>query len=230
MKAALRLYLFCCCAWASGVFAEEEDAEASFRVLGYGNGDFQGILFEGEGLEGPETVNLGFVPDRKSRPVKLAEAPGRLSFFKEELDARGRRQRVDLGEVAWPDGAERVLLVFLERESLGDSPPAFDILALDESPEVWGPRCVRFLNLTGVPLDARMQRFAFALEEGPSDILCFEGEYSVPMTLELSLPWRGRREIVYSARFVADQYSPKLLVVKPPRSAGSFKVEVETIW
>ncbi|WP_309027855.1 hypothetical protein [Pelagicoccus enzymogenes] len=208
----------------------QEEAQPSFRVLGYGDGDFQGIFFEREGVEGDELVELVFVPDRKSRPVTLASEPRRLSFFAQSLNARGKIERRGLGEVTWPVGAERVLVVFLQKENGRDSPPEYDYLVFDESPAVWGPRCARFLNLTGVPLNAKMQRFEFPVEVGATDILCFEGEYSVPMTLELSLPWKGRKEIVYSARFVADQYSPKLLVVKPPPVAGSFKVVVETIW
>ncbi len=224
--------LCCCCCFSLGLFAQEDEAVRSFRVLGYGDSDFRGIsveLEESADSEASAAVLLEFVPNRKSRALKIPDGQNRLEFFREKLAEGGKVVQEELGQVDWPKSAEKVLIVFLQ--SVGpDEDEAYEFLVLDESESVWGPRCVRLLNLSGVPLDARMAEHRFPVDKGPTEILRFEGEYSIPMTLELSLPWAGKRQIVYSARFVADQYSPKLLVVKPPREEGSMKVVVDTIW
>lgn len=211
--------------------SQEEEVQRSFRVLGYGNSHFEGIFLEvGDGRSAEEQIALEFLPNRKSVPIDLGGRYDRLAFFADSTNARGKSVKAEIGRIDWPEDAEKLLLVFLERESSDGLAPSFEILVMDESKAVWGQRCVRFLNLTGVGLDVRMKDFAFPLGEGLTDIIRFEGEHSVPMTLELSLPWRGKREVVYSARFVADQHSPKLLVVKPPLVEGSMRVAIDTIW
>ncbi len=233
MKNFRRYFILCCCCiFCLGLLAQEDEAVRSFRVLAYGDSDFRGIsvdLDKTADSEESAAVLLEFVPNRKSRPLKIPDGQYRLEFFREKLVEGGKAVREELGQVYWPESAEKVLIVFLRNDG-PDEAEAYQLLVLDESESVWGPRCVRLLNLSGVPLDGRMGEHRFPVEKGPTDILCFEGEYSIPMTLELSLPWAGRRQIVYSARFVADQYSPKLLVVKPPREEGSMKVVVDTLW
>lgn len=229
MKPLHHFSLFICICFTLGVSAQEGELERSFRVLGFGDGYFEGLTFELESADGVKTLPLEFLPNRKSRTQKVSAEQSRLKFYYEAIDSQGNSVAKALDVVDWPDSAEKLLIVFLQLD-VGGNEPVYDILVFDESPSVWGPRCARFLNLSGARLDVKIRDFAFPLEEGPSDILCFEGEYSIPMTLELSLPWDGKRETVYSARFFADQYSPKLLVVRPPVVEGSLRVEVITIW
>lgn len=211
--------------------AAQDNAETNyFRVLGYGDGLFQGIFFEREGLEGEkEMVELAFTPDRKSRPYQIPTDSSRVVFYREEDAGQNSKRRIEVGRVSWAASASAATLVFLEQSDFSET-KEFGILFIDESPESWGAGDFRFLNLAGADMDIRLGDETFALEQGLSQIYTVSGKTRVPFRLSLFVDWEGERRMVYSMRTIPDAKHGKMFVLKPPTELGSLRVRVIPLW
>ncbi len=209
---------------------QEEVEQKRFRVLGYGDGLFQGIFFEREGFEEEvEKVELVFSPDRKSRPYQLPASQNRVVFYREVENGDKPSARVEVGTVDWKSESTKATLVFLEPLDFVEG-QEYRILFIDESPAVWGAGCFRFLNLSGAALEGRLGNRGIELGQGLSEVYSMAGEERKPIRLSLFLDWEGERSMVYSARTIPDAKFGKLVVVKPPLELGSLRVRVDTLW
>ncbi|EDY81125.1 hypothetical protein VDG1235_742 [Verrucomicrobiia bacterium DG1235] len=214
----------------SASFAYGQEAELKrFRVLGYGDGFFEGVFFERMEADEPVAVELGFMPNRKSQSYDVPESEDSVSFFRLEKGPHDSVKRVEVGRVRWPPRVERALLVFFEAEDFVET-GQYEILVLDESPEVWKAGCFRFLNLSGAELNCRLGEERFVLSHDESEIYSFDPESAGVMRLQLMVPWEGKNRLIYSTRVIPDKNYAKLLVIKPPIEEGSLQVRVENLW
>lgn len=224
-----RFALACLVCWVgSFLFGEElEDESILFRVLGYGPDFFDGIKFERETDEGAEIETLAFQPDRRSRVYRMPSSEASLTFFREEMSDEGDGLvRRLLGVVELEPDERELTLVFIEESESADE-DSFLILPLNESEEVWGAGCFRFLNLSGAPLEMSLGELDGPLGQGISEVVRFKlSEPRELLKLRLSLQWEGRRQVIYSTRVLPDLRRGKLFVVKPPLEEGSLKIRV----
>ncbi|MBC2605387.1 hypothetical protein [Pelagicoccus albus] len=212
---------------ALSVKGQEDGAE--FRVLGFGDGFFEGICFENETESEPTVVELGFYPDRRSRLYRLETRPLSLVFFSEEASKDGNLTRVELGRARWPAGADKALFVFFETSDF-ETAGKYEILSVDESSEKWKAGSVRFLNLSGAELELKLGDVSAVLPEDFSPIFDFDPDVWSVLPLSLRVNWQGEKRSVYSSQYRVDGNHPKLLLIKPPREEGSFRVRVLNLW
>lgn len=207
----------------------KDEPRAEFRVLGYGDGFFEGVFFERAVEAGKEKVYLRFLPNQKSRRYLLPEGERSVSFYREIDGEEGETRKVQVADYSFPGDSERSLLVFFETSDFERS-RRYEIVSLDESPAVWHAGCVRFLNLSGAELTGQFDGSPFEVPHDVSETLYFDPDDRTIRNFKLSVPWAGRERVVYSSRFSPDPQHPKLLVIKRPLEEGGLKVRVETLW
>lgn len=206
-----------------------QNDSSSFRVLGYGDHFFDGIYYKEQRESGEIRIALAFLPNQKSRNYFIPSEVRKLSFFKEMDLGNEKLLEVEVASVRFDENQKRALLVFFETSDFSES-NRYEVLQLDESPDVWTAGCFRFLNLSGAELICRMGNTEMLLPFDASEIVRFDPESHGAMPLRLSVPWQDTERIVLSMRVAPDPHYPKLFVVKPPLKNGDFKVQLDTLW
>lgn len=202
--------------------AEEESAKRVFRVLGYGEGRFEGICYDPGGRSA--VLELAFSPHEKSRSYVLPESGERIGFFVQEARRDGSIRRVEVASCVVDSGVEAALLVFL------GGPEGYRVLVMDESAEAFGGGAIRFFNLSGVPLRVSLGGEVFELgDEAVRTAVSREGE-SVAANLKIWVSRGGRESLVFSSRIRSEARYPKLLVLKPPLDDGGRVLRIDTLW
>lgn len=217
------------CSFFAGSLSYAQEETRSFRVLGYGEGFFEGIHFEYEKEDEAAIRVLRFLPNQRSRRYVLPVGASKVSFYRLEKTPKGGDMKVEVGSVRLLEGSEATLLVFFETADFA-SAGQYAIKQLDESPDVWSAGCFRFLNLTGAELACRIGERSLTLPLDSSEILQFDPTANGPLRLRLSVFWQGENKTVLSTYVVADPLHPKLLVIRPPAVVGSLSVELQTLW
>lgn len=207
---------------------EPGEPALQFRVVGFGESFFEGLRYESER---GETQELKFLPDRRSRLYPIYRDMREIEFFVEDLDDRGRPQRVAQAKALVEPGARQVLFVFLG-EGVGATGRelAYQTLVLDESPGRFGPGDIRMLNLTSAPLDGRLGEGTVRLEPRSSALARVVSEPPQPVGFSLFVDAGSRRRLVCETRLMPDSMYGLLYVIKPPSQSGSLRVRLEKLW
>lgn len=200
----------------------------TFCVAGYGNDFFEGIKFESEdGI----VAELEFRPNRRSRPYALGGGPSEIVFFSERIDDQGKPERLARAVGRIGGDVERVLLVFFAPDLR--SPPSgmsYSVLSLDESAAAFGPGDLRFLNLTGAPLLARVGAEGIEVASLDTAHARLADRVGAALDFSLSLDVEGRRQSVCTTQLVPDSLYGLLYVIKPPVRPDGLRVRLERLW
>ena len=208
--------------------AADGDSQPLFRVLGYGDSRFEGLLFKD--AEG-ELVALEFQPNRRSRSYVLPEGRSQLVILTRTTDSRGREKLDTVARVDLISGAKQQLLLFIATISSTDSSLInYEVTALDESPEAFAPGDVRIVNLSGATLKAQLGSALFDVEPGVVPMKRLPLDSDVPQPMRFAVAYNDDWRVVHSTVTRADARYGTLLVLKPPAEEGSLRLRVERVW
>ncbi len=139
---------------SGGLLAQEESEEETFQFTtrAFGNDYFEGIYFKD--AEG-ELALLEFSPYERTGIYHLPKGTTEVAFVRLLADSRGRDREETVG-VANLEGIEsRAFIVFVATQDPLRNLP-YTIYVADESPGKFEAGKLRFLNLAGPPLLARV--------------------------------------------------------------------------
>lgn len=200
-----------------------------FRVLGYGDGVFEGIYFDSHDEGNSAAKELRFVPDRRSIPYRVPKTDDVLSFYAFQKGENDEPLKSEVGRVRVDFSIEKALIIFLESPGQADK-RQYEILVFDESPDNWGGGAVRFLNLSGASLTGKLGERSFQLGNSESEFFEYDDQRQFYQRLDFTVSWQRRQRLVYSSMFTLDRNYGKLVVIKPPLDGSRFKVRVATVW
>lgn len=201
-----------------------------FTVLAGGEAEWAGVAYQ---RTATEPVALTFAHQRRSEALKAAGGDA-LVFTRERIDpTTGKPVRVTVAKAAWPSGVRTALLVFAPRATAGADGIEFDVLAVDDGREAFPAETFRVLNLTPVPLLARIGEKESEIKPGVSPVVRLAdvlkpGERSVALALGMRTTDAGVLTL-YLGPLEARANSRALALVLPPKVAGSRKVRVNVV-
>ena len=204
---------------------EESDFDDSFlfTARAFGDDAFAGIHFHDAD---DEDVEIAFDPRFRTTVKRLPEGIDEVSFFKVAKDEKGGNYEQVVAVADLSDVESRAMLVFIaQRDAVRNLP--LTVIVADESPGVFEGGTVRFLNLAGARLVGRLGDDSFPLEFGFGTDLNYDVENIGEMPIELAVVVGDQWKIVYSTGFRVHPKYGTLVLIKPPTSADSLRIQVE---
>lgn len=202
--------------------------DRQFTVLAGGEGDWQGVSYQ---QTPTKAVSVTFRYQRRSEVQKAGG--GTLVFTREIIDpATNKPMRMPVARVAWPVGVHTALLVFVPRTAPGVDGMEFDVLAMDDGFQSFPSDSVRVLNVTPATLLGRIGNRDTEFKPGISPIfsmadLAVPGKTGVPLALGVRMDTSVM--MLYLGPLETRPQTRALVMVLPPKVAGSRKVRVFTI-
>lgn len=208
--------------------AQPGGTERTFTVLAGGEAKWDGVSYQAGGTQ---ATALTFSYQRRSEPQKAGGST--LVFTREKTDpATGKPVPVKVAAVVWPAGVRAALLVFVPRPAPAADGVEFDVLAIDDGVEAFPAETVRVLNLTPVVLVGRIGDREAAFGAGLSPVIRMADvvpEHAVSVALALGARTGEGMLTRYLGPLEARPQARSLVVVLPPKVAGSRKVRVNVI-
>ncbi len=202
--------------------------ERQFTVLAGGEGDWQGVSYQPTPAK---AVPMSFSYQRRS---EVQRAGGEtLVFTREIIDpATNKPMRMPVARVPWPTGVHTALLVFVPRTAPGVDGMEFDVLAVDDGFQTFPSDSVRVLNVTPATLLGRIGNHETEFKPGispafPIADLVVPGKTGVPLALAVRMDTSVM--MLYLGPLETRPQTRSLVMVLPPKAAGSRKVRVFTI-
>ncbi len=209
----------------NGLLAQEELEEKTFQFTtrAFGNDYFEGIRFKD--AEG-ELVLLEFSPYERTGIYHLPADTTEMAFVRLVADGRGK-EREETIAVANLDGIEsRAFIVFVAKRDARRNLP-YTLYVADESPGQFEAGKLRFLNLAGPPLLARVGDETYSLEYGFGGDIQFDPNSIEEVRFQFAVRMSDAWEIVYSSGFRAHPEVGTLAILKPPPQIDSLQIQVE---
>lgn len=208
--------------------ADGGNGARQFTVLAAGEADWKGIYY---GAPSATTAPLAFSTQRRSAAHGVAA--GALVFSREKKEpATGRVVRVPVARTQWPAGVRTALLVFVPCAAASGDGMEFDVTVLNDGEDAFPAGSLRVLNLTPVGLFGRAGRVDVAFAPGVSPALAYDA-VKAPEASALSLALAVQTEAgikpLYLGPVDASPSTRSLVLVHPPKIAGSWKVRVSVI-
>ena len=223
---AVILFVFLVSSEGFGADAVEEsdfDDSFLFTARAFGDDAFAGIHFHDAD---DEDVEIAFDPRFRTTVKRLPEGIDKVSFFKVLKDEKGRDYEQVVAVADLSDVESRAMLVFIaQRDAVRNLP--LTVIVADESPGVFEGGTVRFLNLAGARLVGRLGDDSFPLEFGFGTDLNYDVENIGEMPIEFAVVVGDQWKIVYSTGFRVHPKYGTLVLIKPPTSADSLRIQVE---
>lgn len=206
--------------------------DRSFSVLAAGEMDWAGFGV----LDGSGFVPLSPARQRRSPPLGRPGAGAYVDFvFRSTDPTTGKPVDTPLARAAWPAGASRALFVLVPRAA-APGPGALEVLACDDGLEAFPPESVRVFNATratfqGV-LGAERMIFAPGASAPVRSTAFIPPDEDAPdpgMPVGLALAEPGGLRPLHAARMSVAPRARVLVVVSPPKNAGSSRVQVRAV-
>jgi len=227
MKSSIRslITFFLVILGSGGLLAQEESEEKTFQFTtrAFGNDYFEGIYFKD--AEG-ELALLEFSPYERTGIYHLPKGTTEVAFVRLLADSRGRDREETVG-VANLEGIEsRAFIVFVATQDPLRNLP-YTIYVADESPGKFEAGKLRFLNLAGPPLLARVGDETYSLEYGFGGDIQFDPAAIEEVRFQFAVRVSDSWKIVYSSGFRAHPEIGTLAILKPPVAVDSLQIQVE---
>lgn len=207
----------------------QDDSFVEVRVLAFGDGLFEGLYYKSGDTQNEERSDLKFWPNRRSDAYKVSGNLDLLEFYRDIRHEDAEAIEKLVARVELPNGASRVLLIFFETADF-EATGQYEVLALDESPDVWRPGCFRFLNLSGAELVAGFDEVSFRLPHDLSDTFCSSEMGLNASRFVLRVEWFGAQKIAYSTRWRPQPSRARLIVIKPPLAKESLRLRLVNVF
>jgi len=194
-----------------------------FTTRAFGNDYFEGIHFyDAE----EKRVQLEFNPYERTGIYHLPEGVTEVPFIRLEVGERGREQEETVA-VADLDGIEsRAFIVFVARRDVRRDLP-YTVYVADESPGKFEAGHLRFLNLAGPPLLARVGDESISLSYGFGGDLSFDSKSIQELRFQFAVRVDQEWRIVYSSGFRPHPDLGTLAILKPPAQINSMQIQIE---
>ena len=194
-----------------------------FTARGFGDDYFEDIQF----YDDEEVLTtLSFDPYSRSAVYQLPLNRSEATFIRVTLDERGKEQEETVAIANLRGIESRAFLVFVSKPDQERNLP-YTVYVADESPGEFEGGHLRFLNLAGPPILARIGSETVSLEYGFGGDRRFDVESIEEMPFEFAVRLRDAWKIVYSTGFRAHPDVGTLAILKPPRTLGSMEIQVE---
>jgi hypothetical protein len=203
-------------------FDEKEEAFL-FMARAFGDDYFEAIQFYDD-----EDVltTLSLDPYSRTAVYRLPANRSEATFVRVTLDDRGREQEETVA-IADLEGIEsRAFLVFVSRRDQERNLP-YTVYVADESPGEFEAGHLRFLNLAGPRILARVGLDTISLDYGFGGDYQFDAENIEEVPFEFAVRLSDGWKIVYSTGFRAHPEVGTLAILKPPRTLDSMEIQVE---
>ncbi len=210
---------------SGGLFGQEESKARAFQFTtrAFGNDYFEGIYFRD--VEG-ELALLEFSPFERTGIYDLPENATEVVFFRLVTDGRGLESEETIA-VANLEGIEsRAFVVFVAKQDPMRNLP-YSIYVADESPGKFEAGKLRFLNLAGPPILARVGDETYSLEYGFGGEIQFDPNSIDEVRFQFAVRVSDSWKIVYSSGFRAHPLVGTLAILKPPSQIDSLQIQVE---
>jgi|GEM_PF-4516913 hypothetical protein len=207
--------------------AAAQEAGRVFSVLATSDADWKGLGV----LDGNSFVPVTPSRQRRSTPHSLSGGSAHVDFVRQTLDpATGKTVHTPAARVAWPTGARRALFVLVPRAG------GLDVLACDDGLETFPPESVRVFNATRATFQGLLGRERMSFAPGASapvrSTAFIPPDENAPdpgMPVGLALATPGGMKTLYAASMSVSPRARVLVVVGPPKVAGSDRVQVRAI-
>lgn len=226
---------FCCaghiCAQQSASGALATAYQVTLLGLPHPQADYSGLVL----LVGDQTLPVDVPPGARGRPLKLVKGAKELTISRQGVDPQtGKSVYKPLATAAWPgEKCRETLLIVGPGSSGGD----FKAMALDDSLSAFPAESIRVLNLTGIPLQAKINDFSGELKHAQiSQIIAYPDMKKLPPQSVARYPMalaaksaEGKMLRLYSGYMEAPPITRSFILIQPPLEAGSKKIRVKTI-
>ncbi len=203
--------------------SEDEGEAFEFTTRAFGDDFFEGIqYYNAEG----ERETLAFDPYRRTGIYRAPLGLSAIEFVRVRVDDRGRESEERIAVADLSEIESRAFLVFFAERDYERNLP-YRIYVADESPGEFEAGHVRFLNLSGPPLLARVGDETFSLDMGFGGDLQFDPEAIEEQPFEFAVRVGDEWKIVYSTGFRAHPEVGTVAILKPPVTLGSLRLQVE---
>lgn len=210
---------------SGGLLAQEESEEKMFQFTtrAFGNDYFDGIYFKDAE---DELALLKFSPYERIGVYNLPEGKTEVAFVRLVADGFGK-EREETIAVANLEGIEsRAFIVFVAKRDTRRNLP-YTIHVADESPGKFEAGKLRFLNLSGPPLLARVGDETYSLEYGFGGDIQFDPKNIEEVRFQFAVRTSDEWKIVFSSGFRAHPEVGTLAILKPPAQIDSLQIQVE---
>lgn len=214
---------------ATSLGAAPAGADRVFSVLAAGEADWTDFgLIEGERFT---PIQPG--RQRRSPELALSGGAGAVVFGRRGVDpATGRPRHVPLARAEWPEGAERALFVLMPRAEASE----IEVMACDDGAEKFPAQSLRVMNATAATFEGVIGRERLALAPGASAPVG-TAEFIPPdedapdpgMPVGLALATPQGVKTLYAANLSVGARARVLILIAPPRRAGSMRLQVRAI-
>lgn len=209
-------------AFGQSPFDEKEEAFL-FTARAFGDDYFENIQFYND-----EDVltTVSFDPYSRTAVHRLPTNQSEATFVRVTLDDRGREQEETVAVANLRGIESRAFLVFVSRRDRERNLP-YTVYVADESPGKFEAGHLRFLNLAGPPILARVGSETISLDYGFGGDQEFDVESIEEVPFEFAVRVGDGWNIVYSTGFRAHPEVGTLAILKPPRTLDSMEILVE---
>lgn len=194
-----------------------------FTARAFGDDLFDGFRFKDAKDNSQELV---FSPHRRTPVFEVADDAREVLFYRLATNEEGREIELPIAVADLSEVESRALVVLLAMRDGQRSLP-FTALVADESPGRFDAGRIRFLNLSGPRLMARVGESSFPLEFGFGEDLILDPESGVEFPFEFAVRLENRWKIVYSSGLRAHPQVGTLAILKPPALENSLQIQVE---
>ncbi len=201
----------------------QESEYFEFTARAFGDDLFKEIRYHDAEKESKE---LSFDPRYRTTIQRLPKNSNQALFFKIVTNDRGREQEEPVALADLSGIESRALLIFLAKPDMKRGLP-YTVLVADESPGKFEQGHLRFLNLAGPTLMARVGNESFPLEFGFGRDMRFDPGSIQEVPFEFAVRMKEGWKIVYSTGFRAHPDIGTLAILKPPVRADSLRIQVD---
>ncbi len=205
---------------ASDAFEKET---FQFNLRAFGDDYFEGIYFDDAE---DERVLVEFSPYERTEVYHLPEDAKEVAFYRLVMDERGREREETVAVANLESIESRAFIVFVARRDLRRNLP-YTLYVADESPGQFEAGQLRFLNLAGPPLLARVGDETLSLEYGFGGDIQFDPDAIKEVRFQFAVRVAEKWKIVYSSGFRAHPKFGTLVILKPPMRVDSLQIQVE---
>ena len=194
-----------------------------FTARAFGDDFFEGIRFQDDARN---EVEMDFDPYSRTRIYSIRSDQTELSFFRWILGPDGEAVQETVAVADLEDVESRALLAFLSIRDAERNLP-YTVLVADESPGAFEAGSLRFLNLSGSSLLARVGDDTLPLGFGFGGDIRFEDIPSLKMPFEFAVRVSGAWKRIYSTNISLHPELGTLAILRPPRELDSTRIQVE---
>ena len=203
-------------------FDEKEEAFL-FTARAFGDDYFEAIQFyDAEDV----LTSISFDPYARTAIYRLPANLSEATFVRVTLNSSGKEEEETVAIANLKEIESRAFLVFVSHRDRERNLP-YTVYVADESPGEFEGGCLRFLNLAGPPVLARIGPETVSLGYGFGGDCFFDLENIEEVPFEFAVRAANAWKIVYSTGFRAHPEVGTLAILKPPRTLDSMEIQVE---